>query len=178
MAMNRKTRAALRACTGGAVALLLAGCGASIPGLSTSALAPAKPAEAQNDPTSRALQVGSTSARAIKCGFNFDPVKLRTQYLAADTMASPADADKLGRIYDTAFNGVSKAVSGQGESYCSDQKVAMIKDALTRHLAGDYAPPPPAPAEEDDGIFGSFGSTSSGDSDYRKKMESNPTLGN
>ena len=32
------------------------------------------------DPTSRAFQVGSTSARAVKCGYNFDPNKLRAIY--------------------------------------------------------------------------------------------------
>jgi len=164
---------ALAAVPAAALAAGLAGCGASIPGFSTSALT--KPPEAQNDPTSRALQVGAVSARAIKCGFNFDPAKLRTQYLAAETATAPADADKLARIYDTSFNGVSKAISGQGEAYCTETKTAQIKDALTRHLAGDYAPPPPPPPEQG-GLFDSLGSTSDGDSDYSKKMQSNPTI--
>lgn len=130
---------------------------------------------AQSDPTGRALQVGSTSARALKCGYNFDPVKLRTQFLAAEGAANPAGVDQLAKIYDTAFNGVTKAVAAQGEAYCSDIKVAQIKEALTRHLAGDYTPPPQAPAQ-DEGIFGSLGSANSGDSDYAKKMQANPTL--
>lgn len=163
------------AAAGFAVALAaLGGCGASLPGMSTSALSPA-PAPAQSDPTGRALQVGSTSARALKCGYNFDPVKLRTQFLAAEGAANPAGVDQLGKIYDTAFNGVTKAVAGQGEGYCSEDKVAQIKAALTRHLAGDYTPPPQAPAQ-DQGIFGSLGSTNSGDSEYAKKMQANPTL--
>ncbi|HMN36353.1 MAG TPA: hypothetical protein PKD49_01400 [Hyphomicrobium sp.] len=150
----------------------LGGCGASIPGMSTSALSPAPP---QDDPTARALQVGSTSARAIKCGYNFDPVKLRTQFLAAEGAANPAGVDQVAKVYDTAFNGVSKAVASQGEAYCSQDKVAQIKAALTRHLAGDYTPPPRAPAA-DEGLFGSLGSTNSGDSEYAKKMQANPTL--
>ena len=150
----------------------LGGCGAKLPGMSTSALSPAP---AQSDPTARALQVGTTSARALKCGYNFDPVKLRTQFLAAESAANPAGTDQLAKIYDTAFNGVTKAVAAQGEAYCSDIKVAQIKEALTRHLAGDYQPPPQAPAQ-DDGIFGSMGSTNSGDSEYAKKMQANPTL--
>ena len=83
--------------------------------------------------------------------------------------------DQLAKIYDTAFNGVTKAVAAQGEAYCSDTKVAQIKEALTRHLAGDYTPPPQAPAQ-DEGIFGSLGSANSGDSEYAKKMQANPTL--
>lgn len=152
----------------------LGGCGAKLPGMSTSALSPA-PAPAQSDPTARALQVGTTSARALKCGYNFDPVKLRTQFLAAESAANPAGTDQLAKIYDTAFNGVTKAVAAQGEAYCSDTKVAQIKEVLTRHLAGDYTPPPQAPAQ-DEGIFGSVGSANSGDSEYAKKMQANPTL--
>ncbi|MEQ1714536.1 MAG: hypothetical protein ABL907_00905, partial [Hyphomicrobium sp.] len=120
---------------------------------------------------SRAMQVGTTSARAIKCGFNFDPVKLRTQFLAAETAANPAEADKAARVYDTSVNGVAKAVSGQGESYCTEQKNAQIKEALNRHLAGDYAPPPPAPAVEEDGLFDALGGQGTGDSDYAKQRQ-------
>ena len=151
----------------------LGGCGASIPGLSTSALSPA-PKET-NTPTNRAFQVGATAARAIKCGYNFDPVKLRTQFLAAEAATDPAGADTVAKIYDTSFNGVTKAIASKGDEYCTQQKIAAIKDSLTRHLAGDYTPPPPAPVE-DEGIFGSLGSTATGDSDYAKKMQANPTL--
>lgn len=157
----------------GAIGLLtaLSGCGASLPGLSTSALT--KTPQDYNTPTNRALQVAGTSARAQKCGYNFDPVKLRTQFLAAESATDPANVDQLGRIYDTAYSGVTKAIAGQGENYCSQDKVASIKGALTRHLAGDYTPPPPAP--EDEGLFGALGNNS-GDSEYAKKMQSNPTM--
>jgi hypothetical protein len=155
-----------------ALAAALPGCGASLPGLSTSAVS--KTPQEYNTPTNRAFQVAGTSARALKCGYNFDPVKLRTQYLAAESATDPASVDQLGRIYDTAYNGVTKAIAGQGENYCSEQKVASIKSALSRHLAGDYAPPPPAPDEE--GLLGALTPESSGDSDYAKKMQGNPTL--
>lgn len=167
------SRKALLAAAFASGTLSLCGCGASIPGLSTSALSPAP--KDNNTPTNRAFQVGATSARAIKCGYNFDPVKLRTQFLAAEAATDPANADNLSKIYDTSFNGVTKAIAGKGDEYCTQQKVASIKEALSRHLAGDYAPPPPAPAE-DEGILGSFGSTTTGDSEYAKKMQSNPTL--
>ncbi len=126
-----------------------------------------------NTPTNRALQVAGTSARAQKCGYNFDPVKLRTQFLAAESATDPASIDQLSKIYDTAYNGVTKAIAGQGENYCSKDKVATIKSALTRHLAGDYVPPPPVP--EDGGLLGALGDNN-GDSEYAKKMQSNPTM--
>ncbi len=166
---------ALRTATVTALLMMVGGCGASIPGLSTSALTPAKPAAPQNDPMSRALQVGSTAARALKCGFNFDPVKLRTQFLAAEAVAAPTEADKTGKIYDTAFNGISKAVAGQSEAYCTEQKTADIKEALNRHLAGDYTPTPPKPQEpEDEGLFSGVPTDSNGDSEYGKKMQKSP----
>lgn len=160
----------LRLLFGVLIATALSGCGASLPGLTTGSLfgsdAPKPAPQVVNDPTARAMQVGSTSARALKCGFNFDPVKLKTQFLAAETPAltNPADATRIGQIYDTAFNGISKAVASQGEAYCSPGKTRSIKEALNRHLAGDYTPSPPEPqAEEDDGLFGSFSSDGSSD---------------
>ena len=60
-----------------AVTLALAGCSGGTSGLMTGSLLPtaAKPAA---DPTiERAIQVGTTSARASKCGYNFDPQKLK-----------------------------------------------------------------------------------------------------
>ena len=124
----------------------------------TAAAAP----QAQNDPVSRAFQVGSTAARAQKCGFNFDAVKLRTQFIAAETATNPADAAKVTQIYDTAYRGVTRAVADKNEDYCTGGKVAAIKSALNRHMTGDYSPEPPAPvAEEDGGLFGSAGSSSS-----------------
>ena len=55
----------------------LGGCGASLPSLSTGSLfggtSKLRTPVIQNDPTSRAIEVGATSARAIKCGYNFDP---------------------------------------------------------------------------------------------------------
>lgn len=156
-----------------ALAASLGGCGASLPGLSTGALN--KTPQDNNTPSNRAFQVGATSARAIKCGYNFDPVKLRTQFLAAEGATNPAGVDQIAKVYDTTFNGVSKAVAGEGDGYCTPRKLASIKEALTRHLAGDFTPPPPAPSE-DEGILGSIGSANSGDSDYAKKMQGNPTL--
>lgn len=144
-------------------AISLGGCGASLPSLSTGTLMGGQAAAptTTNDPISRAIQVGSTSARAVKCGYNFDPQKLKYQFIAAESAANPADAPKLTQIYDTAYNGVSKAVATQDASYCSEAKTRKIKDALTRHLAGDYTPAAPEPVQDDGGLFGSLSSSSS-----------------
>ncbi len=157
-------------------AALVAGCSGGSP-LTTSALmggnsakAP-EPAQAPNDTVSRALQVGTTSARALKCGFNIDPAKMRTQFLTAETATNPADAAKITQVYDTAYKGVSRAVASQGEIYCTEGKVAQIKTALTRHLAGDYTPAPPETEPEEEGMFSSLGSGSSGGTEGMSKFQ-------
>lgn len=151
----------LRIAFAGSASLLAAGCGASLPGLSTASVKPAAPT---NDTAARALQVGTTAARAVKCGYNFDAVKLRTQFLAAESAQNPADAQKAAQIYDTAFSGISKAVATQGEDYCSAAKTRSIKEALNRHLAGDYTPTAPEPVAQEEGLLSGFGSSSGGSS--------------
>lgn len=153
--------------------LALAACsgGPSLPSLSTGSLsseapaasstgaaATAQPADAgpKNDPTQRAFQVGSTSARAVKCGFLFDPVKLKQQFLAAESTLGTTDMAKVEKIYDVSFNGISRGVA-QKEDYCSDAKTKEIKSDLNRHLAGDYNPRATQKvAKEDGGVFGGF----------------------
>ncbi len=160
-----------------AAAGVLAGCGASLPGMSTGSLFGGKeqPKVAANDPVSRAMQVGTTSARALKCGYNFDPAKLRTQYLASEAASNPADATKVAQIYDTSFNGISKAVAGQSSDYCTPAKTRSIKEALNRHLAGDYTPTPPPPEQVEDSLFGDWGSGGSGTSKPPASSSTLPT---
>lgn len=156
------------------VPLSLGGCGASLDSLTTGSLfggseaAAQKPPTIINDPTSRAIQVGSTSARALKCGFNFDPVKLRTQYIAAEagTLPNAQDVSKIEKIYDVSFSGVSKAVADQGASYCNQAKTTRIKAALNRHLAGDYTPEPPEPKPEEESLFSDLSSSDEGGVKY------------
>jgi hypothetical protein len=135
--------------------------------LSTSAIlgggaAAAKPAAPVSTPTSRAFQVGATSARASKCGYNFDAGKLRGNFLAAEATQAPgADMTNVQKTYDTAYAGVAKAAAGKPD-YCSDAKTRDIKADLNRHLAGDYSPSPPKVAEqEDEGLFGWGGNSGS-----------------
>lgn len=145
---------------------LVAACANSpLPSLSTGSVAgAAQPAaapvaeEPKSDPTSRAFQVGSTSARAVKCGYNFDPAKLKGQFLAAETAAGVpvADIGKVEKIYDVSFNGISRGIAEKAD-YCSDEKSKEIKADLTRHLAGDYTPKQKkVVAQKDEGMFSGF----------------------
>ena len=165
------------------VAAALTGCSSapSLPSLTTSSIlgGPAKPATADpasiNNPTNRAFQVGTVSAKAIKCGFNFDPAKLKNNYLTYErTLAPTADMAGIEKVYDVSFNGVAKAVAGESD-YCTDDKAKAIKADLSRHLAGDYSPParPKEAVAESDGIFGNLfaGDTSGQEYDSRKRVE-------
>lgn len=174
-----------------AAALLLAACsgGPALPSLSTGSVssgdtatagstatpAAASPAEPsiKNDPTQRAFQVGSTSARAVKCGFFFDPVKLKQQFLAAEATQGTAAADmaKVEKIYDISFNGISRGIA-EKEDYCSQAKSKEIKDDLTRHLAGDYTPrqTKQVAAKDEGGFF-------SGLFDGDEEVEKGPKMG-
>lgn len=152
-----------------AAAMALSACsgGPSLPSLSTGSLTPQQGATAaaaapeqpavKNDPTQRAFQVGSTSARAVKCGFYFDPVKLKQQFLAAEaTLGAAGEAiTKIEKIYDVSFNGITRAISPR-DDYCTDAKSKEIKADLTRHLAGDYTPVQKKVVAKDDGFFSGF----------------------
>jgi hypothetical protein len=146
-----------------ALALAAGGCSSASTGLSTASVsgtgaagAPAAPAAPVHDATSRALQVGSTAARAVKCGYNFDPAKLKASFLASEGAINPADVAKATQVYEIAYNGVTKAVLTKAD-YCSASKTAEIKSDLTRHLAGDFTPPPPKAVAYEPGFFDSWG---------------------
>jgi hypothetical protein len=144
------------------LAAALAGCSAGS-GLTTgSLLGDDKPAPKVVDPSARAFQVGTASARAVKCGFNFDPGKLKSNYLAYEKQQAPGqDTANVERVYDVSFNGVAKAVAAEGD-YCSDAKTRQIKADLTRHLAGDYTPNPPKD-EQEEGLLSGWGNGGSGE---------------
>lgn len=127
-----------------AIAAALGGCSAASSGLSTGSISGTGAAGQANsaplhDPTSRGIQVGSTAARAVKCGYNFDAPKLRASYLSFESQLNAADVEKATKAYDVAYNGVTKAVATKSD-YCSATKTAEIKSDLNRHLAGDFTP--------------------------------------
>jgi hypothetical protein len=134
----------LTACTGS---------GGSGSGLSTASILGDAPPGAsgdspgikKDDPMARPIQVAWTSARAQRCGFNFDPARLRANYLDAEQRGGvePARLAQMQRVYDETFVKVRQTIDS-GDSYCTDKKSAAIKGDLTRHLAGDYTPNFPA----------------------------------
>ena len=92
------------------------------------------------DPLSRPIQVAWTSARAKYCGFLFDPVRLRANYLASAAASnSPDQIKKLEHAYDYTFDSVLAGI-GNDPSYCSKSRTEAIRVDLTRYLAGDYTP--------------------------------------
>jgi hypothetical protein len=116
--------------------------------------------------TDRALQVGSVSARAAKCGYNFDAEKLKAAYLSSE-IGRGSDASQAEKIYNVSYNGVMKAAA-EDPNFCSDRKTQKIKTDLNRLLAGDFEPPAKAVAvakkEDDGGLFSGWFDGSSADS--------------
>mgnify|MGYP001267625153 CR=1 FL=1 len=154
----------LTACVGG--------CG-SMPSLTTGSLfggggdkkaadaAPPKPAAPADTAMNRGFQVGLVSARAVKCGFNFDPARVKGNWLAAEAKAgTPVDEiGKAEKVYNVGFSGVAKAVAGNA-NYCTARKTKEIKEDLGLLLAGNFSPQPFRPKEEEEEGLISFGGTS------------------
>lgn len=111
-------------------------------------------------PVNRALQVGMTSARATKCGFNFDGPGLKSKFLAAEAQSGVAveELAKVEKIYGSAYNAVAKTVAKK-DDYCHAEKVKLIKADLGQVLAGNYAPQRLHPKEVDDSGLLSVGGT-------------------
>lgn len=133
--------------------LLLVGCSSGLPGLTTGSTPSTPPAQAAPAPvksTDRAMQVASVSAKATTCGYNFDPVRLRTTYLASETQAgsTPGEVAALEKLYDTTRARVTQTI-GKADEFCGDEQTAQIKRDLVRHLAGDFTPPPKVVASSD-----------------------------
>ncbi len=129
-----------------ALSAALGGCGSGS-GLTTGSLfgssqaqsvAAAQPVVTSGD---RVVQVAAVSARAAKCGFNFDPTGLKTSFMTAEATqaADQAALDKTEREYDTIRGKVATAISKEPD-FCTDSKTREIKTDLTRHLAGDFSP--------------------------------------
>jgi hypothetical protein len=127
-------------CTGGAAGLLTG---------SAPAATDAPSGLANDNPQARPIAVAWTSARAQRCGFYFDPAKLRASYLAYE--AKQSGGDQLARVettYDKTFKTIRERISGDPD-YCTDRKSAEIKAELQRHLAGDFTPNFPKPKVEE-----------------------------
>ena len=169
-----------------AAAFGLGGCGGGASGLTTGATLPADaPSGGINNehPMARPISVAWTAARARRCGFYFDPGRLRGSYLAFEAQQGAA-GDQMAKIqstYDSTFNTISHRI-GADADYCTDKKGADIKADLQRHLAGDFSPNLPRPVVESCGFFGCSSSSASADKpfdskDFWKKQDANPKSG-
>jgi hypothetical protein len=100
------------------------------------------------DPMARPVQVAWTAARAQRCGFFFDPAKLKANYINYESKQGGAGDQlaKMQQVYDSTFRAISVKVSADA-GYCTDKKSAEIKAELNRHLAGDFSPNLPKPAQ-------------------------------
>src|SRR5262245_39728297 len=141
-----------------AAAAVLVGCSGGASGLlgGETAAADAPGAGLNNDdPAVRPVAVAWTAARAQRCGFYFDPGKLRSSYLVFEArQSSPEQLAKAEKSYDSTFKTIRERVAADPD-YCSDGKSADIKKDLTRHLAGDFSPNCPKPkGAETCGWFG------------------------
>lgn len=126
------------------IATALAGCGLGN-GLSTGSILGGGQANAgvPKEPppitaVDRVAQVAATSARAERCGFNFNAERLRENFLASET-AQPGAPGDLAQKYEFTRKGVISATVGD-DSYCTEGRTRIIKADLARHLAGDYNP--------------------------------------
>ena len=165
--------ALLLACTA-----LHAGCGNSASGLTTGST-DTPGASATPDPMARPVSVAWTSARAQRCGFHFDPAKLKVNYLGYERTQG-TDVDRLAKVeraYDSSFKITSDRISGDAD-YCTDRKGLDIKADLQRHLAGDYSPNlPAAKAATNCGFFGCAKSVSGepfGSKDFWTEKDEDP----
>src|SRR5690606_36907089 len=113
----------------------------------------AAPAAPPSDPTSRALQVAATSARATHCGFYFDPARLKASFIAAEMGqgAGPEQLQKIEREYEYVHASVSEKIAEQ-TGYCDELRTQEIKRDPNRHLAGDFTPAPKK-EEPQQGLF-------------------------
>jgi hypothetical protein len=76
----------------------------------------------------------------VKCGYNFDPARLRTNFLAAEAASgSGTDMTKVQQAYDMAFRRISAAIA-KSEDFCTREMTNEIKADLSRHLSGDFTP--------------------------------------
>jgi hypothetical protein len=112
--------------------------GSSQEGVSTDKAARYVPTE---DPLARPIQVAWTSARASHCGFMFDPVKLKDDFMAAESRrgVDPYQLQRYSEAYDYTRESVMDGIKGDA-NYCTKARTDAIRADLRRYLAGDYTP--------------------------------------
>jgi hypothetical protein len=96
---------------------------------------------APQDLLARPVQVAWTSARAVKCGFVFNPDQLRANFLASEAQAgnTPEQMQKIEQAYDYTLDSINRSIRDD-LNYCNKERTAAIRKDLNRYLAGDYTP--------------------------------------
>ena len=126
-----------------AAALGLSACGNG-GGVTTGSLfGSSQPKPVTDDRTERALEAAATSARASRCGYNFDPARLRNAYLAYETAqgGTPEQVAKAEKVYDFTRSSLVEKIAKE-EDFCSEAKTKDIKESLTKKMAGDFSAAP------------------------------------
>jgi hypothetical protein len=151
--------------------LMVSGCSsmglstASITGSEAKKAAPVRPAApvVVTDPMRRAVKIGELSAKAEKCGYNFDAARLRTAFLANEVQQGldAAATTKLTNTYDLARK-VTLQEIGEGEGYCTAARTEAIKPALNQVLAGNFVVTETPRPETKGGLLGDLATSSSG----------------
>jgi hypothetical protein len=93
------------------------------------------------DPLAKPIQVAWTSARASYCGFLFDPVKLKADFMADESRrgANQYELQRYSEAYDYTVESVTSTIKGD-PNYCTKERSDAIRADLRRYLAGDYTP--------------------------------------
>ena len=114
-------------------------------------------------PVDRALHLGATTARARKCGYHFDPARLRQAFIDAETTrGTPAElVTKASQSYDFTDKKISAKIATD-QTYCSATRTAQIKKALQRALAGDFEPPRNKKPKDNSGLLAGYEAPSGG----------------
>lgn len=126
-----------------AAALGLTACGNG-GGVTTGSLfGSSQPKPVTDERTERAMEAGATSARASRCGYNFDPARMRHAYLAYETAqgGTPDQVSKAEKVYDFTRTSLVQKIAKE-EDFCSDEKTKDIKASLTKKMAGDFSAVP------------------------------------
>jgi hypothetical protein len=101
-----------------------------------------KPKTPTEQVSERAFRAGTTTAKAKRCGYVFDPAAIRQSYLAYEGAQGnpPALMALAEKKYDHTVQAVTTLVASEA-SFCSDEETAAIKSGLGKALAGDFALP-------------------------------------
>ena len=93
------------------------------------------------DPLARPIQVAWTSARASHCGFMFDPVKLKADFMAEEARrgVNQYELQRYSEAYDYTRESVMETIK-HDSNYCNKERNDAIRADLRRYLAGDYSP--------------------------------------